>query len=133
MLKGLNRLEKRLIALRLPFMQIHLKGKERQWALRGNVINVENNVNTCVDALPRVFDDAFVVHLKLMRRMHYTGHYIYDKVRPKKVYKALEYLINTPLYKKYNVALRDTWQNCEEGTNKFRSQINFRSQIKSYT
>lgn len=96
-------------------MLIQLKGKERQWGLRGNVVNVENNINTCVQTLPRTFDETFVVQFKLMRRMHYIGHYIYYKVRPAKVYKALKLLMETPLYKKHNAILSENWSNFAEG------------------
>ncbi len=96
-------------------MQIRLRGYERQWALKGNVVNVENDLDTCVNILPRKFNEASVVQLKLMRRMSYTGHYIYDKVSPFKVMNALRYLMETPLYLKSNVIMSENWNNFTSG------------------
>lgn len=98
-------------------MQIRLRGYERQWALKGNVVNVENDLDTCVNVLPRRFNETSVVQLKLMRRMNYTGHYIYDKVSPLKVITALRYLMGTPLYQKSNVIMSEQWNNFNSGSN----------------
>lgn len=96
-------------------MQIRLRGYEHQWSLKGNVVNVENNLDTIVNALPRQFREADVVQLKLMRKMTYRGHYIYDKIRPAKVVQAVKYLLGTPVYKKANVVLNENWNNFLEG------------------
>lgn len=96
-------------------MQIRLRGYEQQWSLKGNVINVENNLDTCVSALPRQFNETDVIQLKLMRRLCYRGHYIYDKICPSKVVNAVKYLLNTPLYKKENVVMSEDWNQFGNG------------------
>lgn len=108
-MQGLTQLEERMVAPRLPFMQIRMTGFEQQWKLHGNVVNVESNINTCASCLPRPFTDMTVVQLKLMRRMNYTKPYLYDKIRPAVVAKALKYLIDTPLYKEDDVTLAPNW------------------------
>ncbi len=96
-------------------MQIRLKGYEKQWALKGNVVNVENDLDTCVKALPRQFNQTSIIQIKLMRKMTYRGHYIYDKIRPTKVVNAVKYLLNTPLYKRSNITLSDNWNTYKTG------------------
>ncbi len=114
-LKGLTQLEERMVAPRLPFMQIKLTGFEQQWALHGNVVNVESNVNTCASCLPRPFSEMTIIQLKLMRRMSYTKPYLYEKVRPAAVVQAIKYLIDTPLYEDDNVTLAPNWDAPQQG------------------
>lgn len=96
-------------------MQIRLRGYEQQWSLKGNVINVENNLDTCVSALPRQFNETDVIQLKLMQRLCYRGHHIYDKICPSKVVNAVKYLLHTPLYKKENVVMSEDWNQFGNG------------------
>jgi hypothetical protein len=67
--QDLSPLEERLVALRLPFMQIRLMGTEQQSTLRENVVNVENDLDICAQVLPRKFDETSTVQVQLMRRM----------------------------------------------------------------
>jgi len=90
-------------------MQIRLRGCERQSALHGNVVNVENDLNVCAAVLPRRFNETSTVQVKLMRRMKYTNPYLYETIRPLRVYQAAKYLIDTDVYKTENVALSDDW------------------------
>ena len=118
-LKDLNNLEQRFMAPRLPFMQIRLLGFEQQWTVRGNVVNVENNLSTCMRCLPRRFDNASVVQVKLMRRQHYNKPYIHEKIRPAKVINAMKYLIKTPLYVEDGICWNTEWDSLQNiGNNK---------------
>lgn len=90
-------------------MQIKLLGFERQWTLKGNVVNVDSNLDMCVKSLPRQYQETSVVELKLMRKMDFKRPYIYDNIRPAKVLEAVRYLINTPLYTEDGVTLSDNW------------------------
>jgi hypothetical protein len=45
-LKDLTPLEERLVALRLPFYQIKTLGSDRQCGIRGNIVNVMNDLDT---------------------------------------------------------------------------------------
>jgi len=114
-------LEERLVSLRLPFMQIRLVGCERQSVLRGNIVNVENDLNICAKVLPRSFDESSTVQVQLMRRMRYKSPYMYETIRPLKVYQAAKYLLGTDLYHSENVILSDEWSRYQEGNN-FKSQ-----------
>jgi len=113
--QDLSPLEERLVALRLPFMQIRLLGSERQSVLKGNVVNVENDLNVCASVLPRNFNDTSTIQVQLMRRMAYQHPYMYETIRPLKVYQAAKYLINSEVYKSENVILCEDWSRHQEG------------------
>lgn len=114
-LQGLSPLETRLVALRLPFMQIRLLGAERQSILKGNIVNVENDLDVCTSVIPRTFDNMSTVQVKLMRRLTDKTPYMYETIRPAKVFAAAKYLLTTDLYKEEDIILDNTWENCTEG------------------
>jgi hypothetical protein len=78
-------------------------------SLRGNVVNVENDIDYCASVIPLKFDETSTVQVQFMRKMEYKAPYMYEIIRPKKVYTAAKYLINTELYKAENVLLSDRW------------------------
>jgi hypothetical protein len=108
-------LEERLVALRQAFMQIRLLGSERQSMLRGNVVNVENDLDICAEVLPRKFDQTSTVQVQLMRRMKYRSPYMYETIRPFKVHNAAKYLMSSELYISQNVAFSEDWRLFNEG------------------
>ena len=57
----LNQLEERLIALRIPFMQIRELPRGGQLSIRGNVVNVPCEIAPTVHSLPRN-----LINLKLL-------------------------------------------------------------------
>ena len=91
-------------------MQIRLKGRERQSFLRGNVVNVENDLDVCAQVLPRTFDESSTVMVQLMRKMSYRAPYMYETIRPQNVFDAAKYLVDSELYMSENVAPSDDWQ-----------------------
>jgi len=103
------------VALRLPFMQIRLLGTERQSALKGNVVNVENDLNICAKVLPRTFDETSTVQVQLMRQIRNKAPYMYETISPLKVYKAAKYLLSTELYRSEGVTLSEEWSSCDIG------------------
>lgn len=108
-LKGLTQLEERLVAGRIPFMMIQKLGIDRQCGLKGIVINIMNPINETASILPRSFNEASVIQLMLMRKMEYKNPYMFETIRPKKVYDAARYLANTDLYKDEGIVLSDEW------------------------
>jgi hypothetical protein len=113
--KDLSPLEERLVSLRLSFMQIRLMGTERQSTLRGNVVNVENDLDICAQVLQRKFDETSTVQVQLMRRMRYQTPYMYETIKPLKVFKVAKYLMSSKLYTLENVVLSEDWQLHNEG------------------
>ena len=67
---NLHQLEERLIALRIPFMQIRELPRGGQYSLKGNVINVPVDVQPTVNCLPRPMDESFTVAVQLNRNCH---------------------------------------------------------------
>jgi hypothetical protein len=110
----LSALEERLVALRIPFMQIRAVGSERQSKLDKNVVNVENDLDVCSQVLPRSFDDSSTVYVEFMRQM--CGKpYMKEVIRPAKVFKAAQYLMTTDAYLAEDVTLSDDWQGYTNG------------------
>ena len=68
---NLHQLEERLIALRIPFMQIRELTRGGQYSLRGNVINVPVDIQTTINCLPRPMDENFTVAIQLKKKISY--------------------------------------------------------------
>jgi len=61
-------------------------------------VNVPSKVDTICDVLPRLPSQSELVPLKLKCKVAYKGHYMYDYIRPQKIFDALRYLkVNNPL------------------------------------
>ena len=67
--------EERLIALRLPFMQIRILPSGGQQSLRGNVINVPTDINPTVSMLPRYVNEQGTFNVRLKGRLQYRAVY----------------------------------------------------------
>ena len=61
---NLHQLEERLIALRIPFMQIRELPRGGQYSLKGNVINVPVDIQPTINCLPRPMDETFTVAIQ---------------------------------------------------------------------
>ncbi|GIX70291.1 ATP-dependent DNA helicase [Caerostris darwini] len=59
----------RLVALRIPFMQIRQLGRDRQYGIKGSVTNVPNDLHKSVDCLPRNVNDSATIYVKLKKRL----------------------------------------------------------------
>ena len=64
----LHQLEERLIALRIPFMQIRELPRGGQYSLKGNVINVPVDIQFTVNSLPRHMDENCTVAIQLKKK-----------------------------------------------------------------
>jgi hypothetical protein len=108
-LKDLTTLEERLCALRLPFMQIRSLGVDGQCGIRGNVVHIENDLDMTVSVLPRTEDLSAVIPVGLVRHLDHQRPYLFQEIRPARVYEAAKYLINTPIYREEGAVLSDDW------------------------
>ncbi|MDY6842421.1 MAG: DUF6570 domain-containing protein, partial [Pseudomonadota bacterium] len=109
-LQGLTTLEERCIAPRIPFMQLRELGVDRQYGIRGNVVNVPVDVMATVTSLPRRFEETQTIALKLQRRMCYKSSYHFENVRPRKIFDAAKWLIeHSEMYKEDKITLDPTW------------------------
>jgi hypothetical protein len=108
-LKDLTTLEERLCALRLPFMQIRSLGVDGQCGIRGNVVHIENDLDMTVSVLPRTEDLSAVIPVGLVRHLDHQRPYLFQEIRPAKVYQAAKYLVTTPIYREEGAVLSENW------------------------
>lgn len=108
-LMDLMPLEERLVSPRIPFMQIRSLGFSGQSRLKGNVVNIVNDLDICAKALPRQFQDSSTIQVMLLRRMVYKSPYMFETIRPKKVMEAAQYLSQTELYKTEGIVFSQDW------------------------
>ena len=107
---NLHQLEERLIALRIPFMQIRELPRGGQYSLKGNVINVPVDIQPTINCLPRPMDDNFTVAIQLKKKLSYKTVDFKENVRPLRVLTALHWLMNnSKLYKNAGIVIDDVW------------------------
>ena len=107
---NLHQLEERLIALRIPFMQIRELPRGGQYSLKGNVINVPVDIQPTINCLPRPMDDNFTVAIQLKKKLSYKTVDFKENVRPLRVLTALHWLMNnSKLYKNSGIVIDDDW------------------------
>lgn len=76
--------------------------------LKGNIVNVPlDTMETFESLLPRDITNTKVIQLKFMRRMDYKRPYKYGIVNLEKVYRALKYLVNKPLFNDNDIKLKN--------------------------
>lgn len=106
----LTPLEERLVAPRLPFMQIREMPRGGQLNVRGNVVNVPADVNSTVKLLPRLMNDTETVPVKFKRKLSYKHHVAFENVRPTKVMNAAKWLVqNSVLFRNEGIKGDETW------------------------
>jgi len=108
-LKGLTELEERLSSPRLPFMQIRPRGIDMQFGIKGNVVNIPIDVQKTIDVLPRAVTNSETIQLLLKRMRQHKSSYLNEYIRPTRVYEAVEYLVNQPLYIEEGIKLDFNW------------------------
>ena len=107
---NLCNLEERLIALRIPFMQIRCLGTGGQYSLKGSVVNVPAQIEPTIRALPRPHNKTETIPVKLKRMMSMTNAVTTENVRPDAVMLALKKLMSTSeLYKEANISIDERW------------------------
>ena len=62
-------LEERLVALRIPFMQIRELPRGKQLSMRGSVVNVPMDLEPTITSLPRNLDDSARVAVALKKKI----------------------------------------------------------------
>ena len=106
---NLHQLEERLIALRIPFMQIRELPRGGQYSLKGNVIIVPVDIQPTINCLPRPMDENFTVAIQLKKKLSYKKVDFKENVRPVRVLSALHWLMNnSELYKKSGIVVDES-------------------------
>lgn len=92
-------------------MQIKLVGTEQQLKLKGNIVNVENDLDVCAKAIPRRFHEMATIQIKFSRRLTDQAPVWYEVVRPAVVEKAKAVLMGTELYVENKIESRCDFTN----------------------
>ena len=107
----LTPLEERLIAPRIPFMQLREKPRGGQLSITGNVVNVPADVTTTIQKLPRLVSEDETIPLKFKRSLMFNHSIAFENVRPNKVLNATKWLIkNSNLFKAEGVQINEEWE-----------------------
>ena len=110
LIEELNDTELMLIQPRIAFMKIRPiapKYGDFQLGMVGNVVNVPSDHNRFIDILPRNFDDNESIEVHVKRRMDDNMSYATAEVRPQKVINSLKYLVQKPLFKRFNIQIKE--------------------------
>jgi Helitron helicase-like domain at N-terminus len=120
-LSDLSQLEERCVAARIPFMQIRPLGVDRQLGLKGSVVNVPLDVDHTVNMLPRNYNETHTIQLQWKRRMEFAHNYMFETVRPIRIFEAARYLVAQPLYQTNGINIDLTWMDshADEGEENF--------------
>ena len=106
----LHQLEERLIALRIPFMQIRELPRGGQYSLKGNVINVPVDIQPIVNSLPRPMDANFTVAIQMKKKLSYKKIDFKENVRQMRVLTALHWLLtNSNMYRNSGITVDNNW------------------------
>lgn len=114
-LPTLDCITERLISPRLPFMQIRrLRYEHGSKSIIGQVVNVPVDVNNMVSQLPRHLDDDYAFNVNIQRMLIHKSSYLKGHVKKTTVKQWLAYLLKTPLYRLYKIAVNDSFfdNNC---------------------
>lgn len=109
-IKNLTPVEERLVSPRIPFMQIRRLGYEKQYGIKGGVVNVPISVDTTTKTLPRNLNDTYTIMVHIKKRLVYKTDVYVETIRPAVVWKALKKLMESPLYRLLNIKLSTTWE-----------------------
>ena len=111
-LKMCNTVEERLCSPIIPFEQIRTLGfYGKQRGLKGNVVNVPIDLPTTVQSLPRRLEDCHTIQIKFKRMVTHKSDYLHERIRPARVWNAIKYLSEKPLFKKHNIEINLDWMN----------------------
>lgn len=109
-----TRVEERFFSPRLPFLQIKYIGRERQYGLKGQLVNIPITVDTTIKTLPRTMSETFTIQLHIKRKLSYKHDYMCEVVRPGVIYKWTKFLEESELYKKLGVKINEDWSKFDD-------------------
>ena len=106
----LTPLEERLVAPRIPFMQLREKPRGGQLSILGNVVNVPADVSSTVKMLPRLLSENETIALKFKRSLSFKHSVSFERIRPVKVISAAKWLVkNSKLFQDEGIQVNEEW------------------------
>ena len=110
LLKICNSVEERLFSPIIPFEQIRALGfYGKQLGIKGNVVNVPIDLPQTIECLPRKLDECHTIQIKLKRMVSHKSDYLHETIRPARVWNAINYLCQQPLFKEHNIEVNVEW------------------------
>jgi hypothetical protein len=74
-------------------------------AIVGQIVNVPVDVNNMIRHLPRNLDDDFAINVHIKKKIVHKSTYLKGFVRKRVLCELLEYLVQQPLYKLYDIEI----------------------------
>jgi exonuclease III/nucleoside-triphosphatase THEP1 len=74
------------------------------------VVNVPVNTVETLKFLPREFKESQTIQLKFMRKTEYKNPYMFDKIRPAFLYRALKCLLDKELFIEQGILISQKWE-----------------------
>lgn len=106
----LTELEERLVAPRIPFMQLREKPRGGQLCINGNAVNVQADVTSTVKKMPRMLSENETIALNFKRSLNFKHSVASERIRPNKVFVAAKWLVeNSALYKSEGIEVNQSW------------------------
>lgn len=106
----LTSLEERLVAPRIPFMQLREKPRGGQLSISGNVVNIPADVMSTVNKLPRMLTEDETIALKFKRSLNFKHSVAFERTRPNKVLNAAKWLVeNSELFRNEGIQINNNW------------------------
>ena len=119
-LMNLTDLERRIIALRIPFMVIFCMVQYgSQYKIHGSCTNVPSSLDQIVEMLPRMSSEVQFHPMKLKKKMSYKSSYMYNFIWKDVIIGAIKWLKeNNQLYNEIQIndSWADDWLNSEFAT-----------------
>lgn len=84
----------------MKIMALQLYALNSQLSLKGSIVNISVDINEMINILPRSYNSLSTIQIKLKRNMDHKSDYMYETVRSHIICEAINYLKDTPLYKK---------------------------------
>nr|XP_029715803.1 uncharacterized protein LOC109402861 [Aedes albopictus] len=107
-LPPLDPLTVRLVSPRINFMQLRrLRYAAGSLSIIGQIINVPVDVAQMVSELPRQLDDDHAFNVCIKRHMIHKSSYLSGYVKKGTVKAWLNYLVTTPLYRRYGIVFNE--------------------------
>jgi hypothetical protein len=125
LVQKLTQLEEHLISPCLAFAQIYKLQGYGQYKMHGSVINVLANVDQ-TQSIPCLPHDGATICVFFKQRLEYKSLYMLENVHPNMVMVILRDIIETPLYKHFNVTIH------HQCASLLALHMNSKSQIPAY-
>jgi len=97
-IKGLNRIEERILAPRIAFIEIRSNYVDLQLKSKGRIVNVPTDVQSNLNLLPRNYENLGVVMVKLKRRKSYKRNECVSTIRIEAIKAAAKILANSETF-----------------------------------